>query len=247
MNWYKISQQQDFDFYDSINPTSAPVDNQPIVSISDLDSAIEDAEDISQLISILNYNGVDYEIKQLLKEKVLTIWLGDKLYIIDDFMYPESKEVSTWIDELFEHELYSYIQPKEESFWDEVQSHFTVYHATSSEKLPDIMQNGLEPRDETRGVSNRGTGSAIFTSENPDDIDSYGDTVLQIHVGQMKADGYTPQASRETPIEESRLRQALAHQLGYNEYESNEYGSEGIYDTTVVFYDAIPAKYITIT
>ena len=58
----------------------------------------------------------------------------------------------------------------------------------------------------------------------------------------MKADGYMPRVSKETPVEDGELESALAWAIGIEDYEP-EYES-GLDPGTVVFYQEIPIKYV---
>ena len=62
----------------------------------------------------------------------------------------------------------------------------------------------------------------------------------------MKEDGYMPRASLETPVEAQNAEYALANKIGLENYiPGTELSSDGISESTIVFYDSIPAKYIS--
>ena len=253
-SWYKYAQmlQEEFPFYQDIPVQEPPVPEAVFKAPKTpemLDEVIGDCEDYNQVITALKQNGFDWQEIKFPQDVIITVNINGQIYVIDDFYLPTSEEGDEWVNNKWEHELYTYIPPSEDDdFWQQVGKGFTVYHATSSENVNSIMREGLLTKNESRGISNRGTGSAVFTSDNPNDIDSYGDTILAINVGQMKEDGYTPTVSKETPVEESQARSALAHKIGLTNYEpSNDYASEGIYDTTIIFFGSIPPKYITVT
>ena len=145
-------------------------------------------------------------------------------------------------------DLYSYTQNLpdfEENFWDNLPFNL-VYHATSEKNAPNILQNGIEIKNKTRGITNHSIPSAVFTSDNPDDISSYGNVVFEINVNQMKQDGYMPKVSKEDPIDESERRRYLAEKIGLNPDHYYPDSSDGLMETTVIFYNNIPAKYIKI-
>jgi hypothetical protein len=119
-----------------------------------------------------------------------------------------------------------------------------LYHATYSDHLEEIKKNGLQLKNETRSINNRNTGAAVFTCDNPDDIANHGNIIIQIDVGKMKQDGYTPDVSKETPIQAAETREALANKLGLEMDFISSYNSEGLYTSTVIFYGPIPPKYL---
>ena len=43
-------------------------------------------------------------------------------------------------------------------------SPFPLYHATTQDHVEDILEHGLESRNQTRGLNNRSVGSAVFTT-----------------------------------------------------------------------------------
>jgi len=251
--WYRRSNaQQDFPFYEEV-PAEAPTTPEEVLNapktVELMDEVIENCTNYHEVANVLGQNGFSWTTVAFPQDTVITVDINNETHVIDDFDMPESKNGSEWVNDMWEHELYHYLPPsKDEDFWKEVGKGFTVYHATTDENIKSIMQEGIQPKDETRGISNRGTGSAVFTSDNPEDINSYGDNVIEINVGQMKDDGYMPNVSRETPVEESQIRSALAHKIGITNYEPyQDYSSEGIYDTTIIFYGPIPLKYLTVT
>jgi len=131
-----------------------------------------------------------------------------------------------------------------EEFWRGVYPGYKVYHGTTEENLPDIQQHGLEPRDKTRGISNRSTGSGVFTSDNVETAQYSYDIVLEIDVGQMKQDGYMPVVGMEDPVEESELEGALAHAIGIEDYDAEH--EQGLDPGTVIFRDVILPKYLRV-
>lgn len=252
LNWYKSAQEQEsFQFYEDMEPQKAPfpqgMKNVPR-SVNDLDELLENVQGYNELTMILRRYGFNWEEYRFNVNHIITVNLSGKTYVIEDFNYPETKEASEWIDGMYEHELYSYVIPEDDDdFWDNVHGGSRVYHATTPENKENILRDGLQLKNESRGISNRGTGAAVFTSENPDDIDSYGPVIFEVNLWQMKQSGFTPDASRETPIEENETKKSLAHQIKLYDYEpSSDFGWEGLYETTVIFYEPIPAKYLSL-
>lgn len=96
-------------------------------------------------------------------------------------------------------------------------------------------------------MSNRSTGSAVFASWEIDEMGSYGDCVFQIDLGAMKADGYTPDAGGESPLEEIDMQRMLASLIGVEDfYPEESLHSDGISEDTVVIHGNIPPKYLTL-
>ena len=194
MNWYKIAKeeelkQQTFDFYKDI-PQSKPKDKLPseyehlIGEVnpndpSSVEDALQDVKGIDNIINILKYFKISWYKVNFKSGPILIVrFLNNKsktIYVIDNFDYPELKEAYDWIYGIWDHDLHNYIEQEEVTFWDQVGDGDRLYHATLPENKDDIMKNGLRKMNKTRGISNRGTPSAVFASENPDDISSYGD------------------------------------------------------------------------
>ena len=268
-NWYKIAKeeelkQQTFDFYKDI-PQSEPKDKLPpeyehlIGEVnpndpSSVEDALQDVKGIDNIINIFKYFMISWDKVNFKSGPVLTVnFTNNKLrksraiYVLDDFDYPDLKEANDWLYGIWDHDLHNYIEQEDVSFWDEVENGSKLYHATSMENKNDIVKNGLRKMNKTRGISNRGTPSAVFTSENPDDISSYGDLIFEIDVGMMKKDNYMPSAEKEEPIQESQLRETIAHMIGVDNFsELNDLANEGISSSTVVIYGEIPPKYLKI-
>jgi hypothetical protein len=70
----------------------------------------------------------------------------------------------------------------------------------------------------------------------------YGDVIVEIDTEAMKKDGFTPEASRESPLVETNAEEALAHRLGLEDYYA--YREQGLDPDTVALFDHIPAKYL---
>ena len=72
-------------------------------------------------------------------EKIITINIDSKLYVIDDFDFPDTKEASEWVDSLYEHELYNYLPPTEDDdYWNNIYEGSRVFHATTPDHIEDI-------------------------------------------------------------------------------------------------------------
>jgi hypothetical protein len=177
--------------------------------------------------------------------RIETVKVNNNIFVVES---GRIREASEWIHRLSDMELYDYIPERDfnKEFWDGVGDGFVLYHATPNENLKTIMKKGLNAENRTRGLSNRGMGSAVFTSPEPTSIDSYGDSILEIDVGAMKAAGYMPTVSQEEPFQEEGMKSSIAHELGIDEWIGGEYGSEGLAEDTIAFYGSIPAKFLSI-
>ena len=254
MNWYKKSQQQEFPFYkEKTNPSPPDAFYAKSPKTDELlNEILYDLKGYHAIVNALSKYEFKWEKIKFPNNIMIKIKLDDgtiKILEDSDFDDPDYglKDPKDWIYTIYEHELYNYVPPKDfgKTFWDEVGPGYTLYHGTDSANIEAIMKKGLSPRDKTRGINNRFTGSAIFTSDDPNSITSYGDAIFEINVGQMKQDGYMPNVSKEEPMEEANMRQEFADMLGLENMDFvSEYASEGLYDTTIIFYDTIPSKYL---
>lgn len=168
-------------------------------------------------------------------------------YIVD-FEAQRMENASDWLSGLDDMSLTDYIPEQDfnKDFWEGVGRGYVLYHATASENVEAILRDGLSASDRTRGISNRGMGNAVFTSPEPTSIDSYGDAVLVIDVGKMKAAGYMPQVSQESPFEAETYKSAIAHKLHIEDWIGGEYGSEGLSEDTVAFMGDIPPQFLSL-
>ena len=203
--------------------------------------------DIHALSKVLKQYGYEVEEKSFPTGKsILLVDVEGTNYVIDDVPCYRLAEAEEWVYAITDIDLLEYFPASNfhEDFWNDGGAS-VLYHGTTRDRLGSILRDGLEPRDETRGISNRGTGAGVFMSDNPDEAENHYEVVLEIDVGKMRADGYMPDASQEEPLEEDELRQALAYAVGVDNYESG-LGSEGIFASTVIFYDIIPSEYIRV-
>lgn len=129
-------------------------------------------------------------------------------------------------------------------FWDDPSEGGYVYHATPEENAASIEKHGLNPMDETRGISNRWVGAAVFASTNPDAISSYGPVVFEIDLEAMRKDGDTPRVDKEGAHREAEQRAALARKLGIEDWYSDDAGWDGTSSEDRIIYGHIPAKYL---
>lgn len=117
-----------------------------------------------------------------------------------------------------------------------------LYHATTVDHVEDILEDGLRPRNATRGLRNRGVGAAVFTTSNPETtvLQSYGDVVFEIDTAAMARDGYTPEVAQEPDVVEAAALNALAWAFGIEDYAEEP---ENAPDTVIV-YGSIPPEYL---
>lgn len=256
MSWYKKSQQEDFDFLKKMpQNTETPIaETEEYKDLSNragktFEGVLEEVNGEKSVVSVIKQYGLSYKKINLNDNIIITVFLGDKLYVIDDFDNPTLKEASEWLWHVFSSNRIDYYLPSSDYssiFWKNLGRNKVVYHATTEEYKDIILEDGLMRMDKTRGISNRGTGSAIFTSYNPDDIESYGNVIFEINLSKMKEDGYMPEVSKEIPIEESEKLSQLAHKIGLQDFVGPDYNSEGIYESTLIIYGDIPVKYLSI-
>lgn len=194
-------------------------------------------------------NDVDYKIKTFPKnkKKIILFSYNGESYIVYD-LEAENLEVSTtesWLDSnMYNAEDYVFLSTdlSLEYFWD---TPAPLYHAADEDNVEEIMQRGLVPMSVTRGITNRQTSAAVFTSVNPEAIDSYGNTVFEIDTEAMKRDGYTPEVGLEPGIEEYEYSMSLARFVENDDYIIDE-PSDGVDLDTVIVFGKIPAKYLSL-
>ena len=152
----------------------------------------------------------------------------------------------------------AYVSPEEwlpprpsfsEDFWE---SPSALYHASPCENYHSILENGLNARNATRGVSNRGVGSAVFTVLDDSALhdESYGDCCFEIDTHAMKVDGFIPDVEQEPDV---GLYEQWSSLLSYlddgtlREYLDPPVEIEGgMFRETVIVYANIPTKYLTL-
>ena len=212
---------------------------------------------IANIKDFLKANGINFEELKLKDNILLVIFMSPTKeqrsycrtrnpYIIDDFDYPEMETADSWLAGIYDHSLSNYVDFDDwnKTFWDEADD-LKLYHATEQQYVENIKKRGLMIGNKTRGMSNQWTGSAVFASENPDELSVYGDALFEIDVGAMKKDGYMPTVNKEESIEESKMREKLANLIGIEDFDAtSDLSSDGIWDSTWVIFGNIPAKYI---
>jgi len=170
----------------------------------------------------------------------------DTVYDIDS---PDSgKSISDFIWGLNDFALMQYAEERgiSSDAWSEIGEGAVAYHGTDVESVKSIMENGLNPSNKSRSISNRSTGAAVFMAFNPEDAEGYGDVCLEINLGAMKNAGITPELQQEDPIIESKMRGVIAWLLGdqMGDWGESELSSEGINEDTLVMFGAVPPRFI---
>jgi hypothetical protein len=244
MNWYKKSQQSLFPFFSDLPPQKPfsiekteqyrkLIQRTPQI----LQNLLEQCNDREEIIKILK----TYNFKFKIIKNVISVNINEQIYIIDDTL--TLRNALDWIWTISDLHLDNYVDYPDfnKEFWNHP---YTVYHATHSENLPDIKKYGLKMKKDSRGIENRYTGAAVFTSDNPDDIESYGNLIVKINTIEMKKDNYMPEVSQEKPIINANKREALAHKIGLKEFFVEI--EHGISPTTIIFFGNIPPKYLEI-
>ena len=203
-----------------------------------------DADVNEHLIPLMDLNNVTYDFHTFPTGKeVLVAEVGGQTYVIEQGNNQiHYDEAGSWVESAAENPEEYYGKTIEEDFWGGVGPGSTLYHKTNDEYVSLIRKRGLIPMDKTRGLANRSTGSAVFTSDNPDDIEIYGDALIEIDVWKMKQDGYMPDAYKEDVVNESEIKNTLANAIGLEDYYA-EHDSD-ISPTTILFYGRIPPKYL---
>ena len=223
MNWLKKSQQGE------MFPNA-------FYNLEDL----EDTENINEVKKILEALNIDYFQVDFPR--------ANSIIVFDDKVWDGGSvnDRLDWVYDIPDYQLHNYINVPEENFWDRVGEGSFVYHSTSKENAEKIEQSGvLEARCDTRAISNRGMLCAVFANTELEKTDAYGDVTFVIDLNQMKKDGFMPEIGREEPLEESELRNALAHKIGLDDYYfEDEYSFEGLDPDTIAIYSNIPLKYV---
>jgi hypothetical protein len=121
-----------------------------------------------------------------------------------------------------------------------------VYHQTEGSNLESIKADGLKPMNRTRGFTNKYTGAAVFTSIEPDHMESYGDKTIEIDLELARKLNPDIETQLEEPILEMERRKLLATELGSDPDLFNNSESDGVVDTTLIVYGHIPVKALTL-
>ena len=202
------------------------------------------------MFNILKFNSLNYDVIAFPKMKEKIIYVEEEAKVIDysvknNQIFANISDAQEWIDGISELYLDDYLEIPETDPWENLET-CTAYHGTTIENAELIMKEGLGQRNETRGLTNRSTGSAVFLSESYDNTQYYYDVVIEVDLCQMAEDGYTPRIEKEAPYAEAQLRSQLAHKIGFENYMADEGQGDGIYGDTIVVFGDIPPKYLNI-
>lgn len=169
----------------------------------------------------------------------ITVWDGSSLTPGDDFIWG-----------LSDMELWSLVGKRTEKpdFWSKDNWNFPgiCYHSTEPENLESIQKYGLTQQNKTRGLTNRGTGAAVFCCTDPHHTEFYGKLRFQIDLSAMRADGYMPKVETEEPVQEAEMQSAVAHALGIDNFYPESLDGDGISEETLVIFGDIPPKYLSV-
>jgi len=254
IGWYKKAQQQ----YLWNDDPELPYANTPQPSSNtenvwepsgDIEEDVDECKNLEQLNMVLNAYGILDDIEEIDFPNGSSVWVFDKgdqrLLIYLSFPYPKIENAKDWVENIGEN-AWQYVNERDfnQEFWESAGKGTILYHGTSEENAKNILREGLDMRDETRGISNRSVGAAVFTSYNPEAIEAYGDIIIAIDIGEMKKDGYMPIVEPEGDVDFGQYQEALAHLIGIKDYYY-EY-EQGIDQETIVFNSTIPAKYLSL-
>lgn len=240
MKIFRLSQQLNLNLEGEENPTQ---EKEDISVIEDLNANEIKIFAFQNNITITPVNFETGKIIYLLEQK------GDKdVYVMETWgNQPRITERKRFFYGLSKRDLDEYFNDIDfnKQFWDDAHTGLVLYHATDEENWPSIQRRGLFARSETRGINNRGMDEAVFTSSDGDSLSAYGDCLIEIDVGKMKEDGYMPEVGPESPLADSYKYEGIAHKIGMEDYShSSEYQSEGVFDSTIAFFNNIPRKYL---
>jgi hypothetical protein len=210
-----------------------------------------DCEDIQCLKNILDSRVIPYKETDLsdFNVKVLSFEVDGQIFITD-VEYIDIEEIRNFLPSLSlrQSSIEDYFNRVFGSPWMIDFNNFGYdgdqygYHVTDTEKIESIMRDGLQPKNNTRGISNRGVGAAVFISVG---FPTYsGEVMLRIDIPGMMHDNYLPDASLEPDVVEKLVMEHIASRLGDRQYQYDlESGTEM---NTIIVYGVIPPKYIKI-
>lgn len=250
MNWYKQIKAQQLGLWGQDPSTDPLADRTPKPlfdpnSIPDEDTRFTGdlLDDIEywqgDYIELFDHYEIDPDVVETPSGSLTLFNYNGSRYVLGD---QSVSEVNEWINDVSDPSDYINYRDFNEEFWSEIGNGVFTYHATDPDNVDSILEVGINASSETRGMSNKNTGDAVFTSTNIDAIDPYGSAVFAIDLGAMAKDGYKPSVSLEEPIQEHGMYEALAHKLGIDNY--NRDIESGMDFDTIVIYGHIPPKYI---
>ena len=214
-----------------------------------------DENEFAEAVSTLDEMGIDYNVFSIENDNIVYIE-NYNILVRDDVIpdvYQGNEEIINFVEEinLTDLEIFFNYDPEEwsQSFWNSVGPNSVVWHNTTEENYELIERSGvLRASNQTRGLLNRGTQSAVFVTTSADEaaMGVYGNVMLEIDLNQMKQDGHTPFVSREEPCVEFELRNRLLNYINPEiEFSDWHINMDGIdCENTLVIFGNIPIKYI---
>jgi hypothetical protein len=207
---------------------------------------LEDLQGKEAIIQYLQTHGKQPELISLGEDEYV-MW-DDNIVATD---YPNVKSKNDWIYSMEGQRLISRLTDAWEEkfnarFWEHPE---ILYHATPTENVEAIKQEGLKLQHKSRGMANRHIRGAVFTSTEPDWIThSYGPSVITINTRLMKADGFMPTVGKEPNHIEADVTDFIGDKIGawkagHRDLANSQ--SEGTTDDTIIIYSAIPPKYLS--
>jgi hypothetical protein len=164
------------------------------------------------------------------------------IYIVDS-EYPEFKnsDLRSWVQGIIDSGGAEEWSPEIEADIPSI-----VYHGTPDENVEDILRDGFQCRSDSRGISNRGVGCAVFTTSEESEAEEYG-RVFKIDVGAMERDGVLPRVSQEPDIEYYNACNSFASSFGLYLGDSVFYDIEyGMSPNTFILNGPVAPKYISL-
>lgn len=215
--------------------------------------SLENAESFKECVLILKKFNIKHKIKKLPSRGNIILLFrhenANKAIIGSsiDFKYPKIEDsIYDWLSNLGE-EYFNYLgedidEELNKDFW---RNPFPLYHGTRKKNVEDIKEDGLEPALDSRGLTNKNVGSAVFLTTDKSMANSYGDVLITVDTKQMKKDGLKHRVSYEPAASEKIGIEKLAQFIGLK----NFYYSSGFHDEetedTIIMYGDIPAKYLS--
>lgn len=127
-----------------------------------------------------------------------------------------------------------------QEFWD---SPVPLLHGTTD--IESVLQTGLEARSDSRGLTNKGVGLAVFATTDESVAKEYGsDGIVVINTLAMKQAGFTPFVSQEPDILDAEIKDAIAHAFRIIDFHY-DYMDSGMHPDTIIIYDSIPPKFLS--
>jgi len=196
------------------------IDYKIIEMVDNSKSLVFNINNEVKMISVFEYPVMIADMEELIRD-------GISQGSIEDIV-PKENEHLLKLDERFNKDFWEY--PAE------------VYHGTNKENVEDIQNGGINAESQTRGMSNKSIGAAVFTSSELETAGYYYDKVFKIDTSAMKTDGYTPFVYQEPDIYEKDLAEALANLYDIENFNYDV--EQGMDEGTIIFDGNIPAKYV---